>query len=161
MGGSTEFHKQQVIKSNKRRAIHNMCNTKTYRIWKAMRKRVNNPNDKHYKDYGERGITICNRWDIFKNFLNDMGECPKNHFIERIDNNGNYEPSNCKWANIIEQANNRRSNVYIEYNKNSYTIAELSRILNINYDRLKYLYRTKKIPLYEILFIENEVYCGR
>lgn len=83
-------------------------NPKEYRAWKAMRKRCNNKNYHAYHRYGGRGITICDRWDSFENFYEDMGNSPSNiHQLDRIDNDGDYKPLNCRWVTPKENANNR------------------------------------------------------
>lgn len=117
---------------------HNMTKTKTYRTWIGLKVRCTNPYDKGYPSYGGRGITICPRWlESFENFLEDMGEAPEAMSLDRIDNNGNYEPGNCRWATMKEQGNNRRSNRLIEFEGKTQTIMQWAREKGLTFDTLR------------------------
>ena len=90
--------------------------TPTYQTWVSMRERCYNKKRYNFKWYGGRGITVCDSWRQFKNFLNDMGERPPNKTLDRIDNNSNYEKSNCRWATRKEQGRNSRRNHIVSFN---------------------------------------------
>jgi hypothetical protein len=81
----------------------------TYNSWIAMKRRCSDSTRKNYEEYGGRGITYCERWKSFDNFLTDMGERPEGMTLDRKDTNGNYEPGNCRWATASQQIRNRRS----------------------------------------------------
>lgn len=106
--------------------------TATYTSWRAMNQRCNNPNNKNYYRYGERGITICQHWSKFLNFLRDMGKRPsKDYSIDRIDNNGNYCKSNCRWATLKQQARNKKNNRLITHNQKTRCLATWAEEYNI------------------------------
>lgn len=89
--------------------FHGMTKSKEYSAWHHMKDRCLNPNDANYGIYGGRGIKICDKWiDSFLKFYEDMGDRPEGTSLDRIDVNGNYEPSNCRWANSVTQARNQR-----------------------------------------------------
>lgn len=99
------WHKEQASKAN---ATHRMFQTATHQSWHAMHTRCRNVKQDSWKYYGARGVTICERWYSFENFLADMGERPNGLSLDRIDPYGNYEPSNCRWATASEQSRNTR-----------------------------------------------------
>lgn len=107
-----------------------------YNVWCGMIKRCYDPDSKDFKNYGGRGISVCERWRSDCNaFLEDMGFRPEGTSLDRFpDNNGNYEPGNCRWASIHEQANNRRTTIYVEIDGVSKPQAVWCRELNVNYE---------------------------
>ena len=117
---------------------HGMTKTRIYKIWDMMRQRCNNPNDTAYAYYGGRNIKVCKEWDDFLVFYDWS---VKNGYddkltIDRIDNNGNYEPSNCQWATLLEQANNKRNNFLITYLGKTQTVPQWARETGIGKDTI-------------------------
>jgi hypothetical protein len=111
---------------------HGMHGTTEYKIWDLMLYRCRNPRNRAWKNYGGRGIAVCERWHKFENFYADMGPRPSlDHSLDRIDNDGNYEPSNCRWATELMQKNNRRDNVVISHDGRSMSVAQWARALGI------------------------------
>lgn len=113
----------------------NISQHPTNRIWRGMKSRCYNPNNYAYENYGGRDIKVCERWrNSFENFLADMGERPSpKHSIDRIDVNGDYEPSNCRWATDVEQANNKTDNVFIIVGDSQITAKQFCITLGLNY----------------------------
>jgi hypothetical protein len=132
-GGITSCKKCADAKKAAQKTTHGLCKTPEYRTWSAMKRRCFNHGTEHFAEYGGRGITVCDRWQSFENFLADMGARPTpKHSIERVDNSGNYEPDNCKWETMIGQSNNKRNNRIIEINGEAMTLAQWSRKSGVN-----------------------------
>lgn len=111
--------------------------SRTYETWARMRQRCNCFTASSYRYYGGRGIKVCERWESYTNFLEDMGERPSDdHSLDRIDNNGNYEPTNCRWATKKEQANNKRSNRLICYQGITRSLAQWEDVTGIKKEYL-------------------------
>lgn len=117
-------------KERKRREFH---------IWRGMIERTSNPNNKDFENYGNRGITVCNEWlESFKTFWHDMkGSYNANLTIDRIDNNKGYSKDNCRWTTSKVQSNNRRNNVFLNFNNENHTIAQWSDIVGINSETIR------------------------
>ncbi len=107
--------------------------SKTYRTWYSMIQRCNNPNNTRYKDYGGRGIKVCEAWLTFKGFLQDMGERPEGLTLDRIDNSKGYYKENCKWSTQKEQQRNRRNNKLITINGITKCLTEHCKERKLNY----------------------------
>jgi hypothetical protein len=101
--------------------------TPTRRSWQEAVARCTNPKNKRWERYGGRGIAICERWLSFESFLADMGERPPGTTLDRINNDGNYEPGNCRWATAVQQQNNRSDTLRLQV-----TLAQLARIARIS-----------------------------
>mgnify|MGYP000935003826 CR=1 FL=1 len=126
--------------SSKVHKKHGLSQTKLFNVWHGIKKRCLTKSDKHYKDYGGRGITICDEWK--NNFIIFYNWSMKNGYkdgltIDRINNNGNYEPSNCRWTTLRVQANNRRSNVLVTYKGETLTLTQMARKYNISFGMLR------------------------
>lgn len=107
-----DTHRALLIAKN---TSHGLSQSKTYSIWSGMQQRCFNKKRSNYKRYGGRGITVCERWRLFENFLSDMGPCPTSqHTLERKENDGNYAPGNCIWATRNQQCRNTRRNISLE-----------------------------------------------
>jgi len=108
---------------------HGLTDSPEYRTWTDIQTRCHNPNSTSYQNYGGRGIHVCSGWrESFESFLSSMGARPsKNHSIDRIDNNRGYEPENCRWATMTEQANNKRNNRLATINGETKTAAQWAR----------------------------------
>ena len=126
--------------SAERKYTHKLSGTKLYQTYNRMKTRCYNKNVKCYKNYGLRGIKICNEWlNDFASFYNwSLNNGYKEGLsIDRIDVNGDYEPSNCRWITMAQQASNKRNNHYLTHNGETKTIAEWSRVTGISYHTLK------------------------
>lgn len=108
-----------------------------YHAWRSMRSRCTNESNRHYANYGGRGIKVCQRWEVYENFLSDMGRKPtKTHSLERNDNDGDYTPENCKWATKSEQTRNRSVSVWIEYGGKKMLVQDWATELGLPYTTL-------------------------
>ena len=121
-----------------KRRSHRQSNSREYQSWAHAKRRCFSPRDANYANYGGRGITMCAEWrNSAATFLRDMGPCPTGHTLDRIDNDGNYEPGNCRWATALTQTNNTRTNRRVTFRGETHTVAEWARIIGMPRDTLK------------------------
>lgn len=138
---------------------HGMSNTKEYKTYFSMIDRCYDPNHRSYKYYGGRGIRVCDRWNTLENFLSDAPTLigyeknNKNLSLDRIDPNKDYEPENCRWVTKLKQQNNKRNNIFVDWNGEKITLAELSRLVNVPYKNLvsSYYVNKDKLSIYDIV----------
>lgn len=140
-------HAKEIARETARKHVagknktHDKTGTLIYKEWTEMKRRCFNKTDTSYKNYRKRGITVCDRWrDSFETFYEDVSKLPhfgeQSYTLNRIDNNGNYEPNNVEWATPKEQANNRRTTRFVEYNGQKLSLKQLSEKYNIPYNKL-------------------------
>jgi len=113
-------------------------NNRTYQVWHHIKQRCTNPNDKGYKNYGGRGITICKRWFKFENFFKDMEEQPNGYSIDRIDNNQGYYKENCRWVTPKQNNRNKRTNHLETYNGKTQCLTEWAEETGISKQRIEW-----------------------
>lgn len=131
---------ENIKEIGKKNITHGMTNTRIYRIWGKIKDRCLNKKCRDYPYYGGRGITIFTEWEkSFQSFYNwsIKNGYKDNLTIDRIDVNGNYEPSNCRWATWIQQENNKRTTIFVEYKGKKQSISDWCRELNLNYNTVK------------------------
>lgn len=143
---------RKAVATERMRAMsttHGLSQTKWWKVWSSMMRRCYNTSATRYARYGGRGIAVCERWHDAVKFFEDMGEPPENMTIERVDNNGNYSPNNCRWASYVEQNNNRSTTKFIEFLGERLSGAQWARRLGISKSTL--YARLKKWPVEQAL----------
>lgn len=116
---------------SKSRRVHGETDSPAWNSWKSMIERCEWRGHKSWKDYGGRGISVCASWHRYENFRSDMGQRPDGSQLDRVDNSKGYEPSNCRWSTPRQNANNRRSSVFLELGNERLTVSQWARRLNI------------------------------
>jgi hypothetical protein len=138
LGGTLSCGCKKTQLNRIRRQTHGMSGAPTHTSWLAMKSRCYRRTDRFFRLYGGRGIRVCRRWHRFENFLEDMGAKPSpKHSLDRIDNDGDYEPGNCRWATASEQANNRSNTVHLTVNGRTQSLAQWARESGLSAGTLK------------------------
>ena len=136
IASSSHLTSGRVISCGCVRPRHGGKGTRAYAIWRGILDRCSRENHKNWPDYGGRGISVCDRWHEFPNFLEDMGHPPSGGTIERRDNDGDYTPSNCYWADRKTQSRNTRRSIVIEYRGRSQSLTAWAEEFGANYWKL-------------------------
>jgi hypothetical protein len=129
--------------------------SKVYRVWAQMLQRCTTPTDQKYYAYGARGISVCDRWLKFENFLADMGEPPLRHSIDRKDNDGNYEPSNCRWATSTQQSRNTSQNKFVIVDGKRLCLTDAAKVVGVCRNTMSAWVKQGKYPLAPIVEVAN------
>lgn len=143
-GGKTQscgcLRNEKIAAVGHKNAVHGMWSSPEHASWTHMKERCTNPNCDAFPDYGGRGIKICERWMVFENFYADMGPRPSlKHTLDRHPNkDGDYEPSNCRWATKKEQAGNRRSTIMVAFQGQEMSLSEACRLTGAKYTTVQY-----------------------
>lgn len=131
--------------NQEKRTTHGMYRDPIYNIWGHIKDRCNNSNCDRYKDYGGRGIKVCERWSKFENFYEDVSQLEhfgeKGYTLDRKDNNGNYEPSNVHWVKAKDQQRNKRNNIWVEYKGEKMILKDAAEKSGISYSTLRGRYK--------------------
>lgn len=140
-GGHTSscgcLQKEAAARTGQGSSTHHMSATQTYQAWTRMKQRCFNHAHTQYHHYGGRGITVCARWLVFETFFHDMGVCPPQHSLDRIDNDGPYSPDNCRWATQKEQMRNTRSNHMLVIDGTTLCLAEWAELAGVSADCIR------------------------
>lgn len=136
---------------------HGQHGTRAWNVWRNMRRRCNDPNTINYKRYGGRGIKVCDRWKSFENFFSDMGECPEGLTLDRVDNDKNYAPDNCRWATHKEQSRNQSTTRLLTFEDETRCLEDWANLVGL--DPTTLARRLKKAPIEKVLI--SRWYNGR
>ena len=149
-GNTTQCKKCSLEARRNKIKTHGKSRTRLYKEWAGIIQRCENPRSTSYDRYGNMGISVCDEWHVFENFMAwalDSGYSDK-LTIDRIDYQGNYEPSNCRWVSVLEQNNNTKTNIRFLYNGENHTLAEWARIYGMKYSCLYARWRKNTDPEY-------------